>query len=325
MKSMVFALIAAALFGLAFAEPTFKEVCRPIDFLAPATEQPGAGMGLMFIMGTFLITSFAIALAYMLSKIREDAHLSTWAKDEASNLVISVLLFIGLMIFFMGSCEIASAYSGGDQFRAADQYLSGLMTANGQRVVEQLVRESVNNQLDATAAIYMGAFPFWGAGVGKTANLRAYSAQKEMLTDLYIPILASINAQRYILQTIQWIGASILLPFAFVLRLVPFTREIGNMLIALFFGTYIVVPTFYAMSGEVFKNKINVSPMVVDPDIEMFNTYALDHSDTVAKTDTVFYKIGSTLPQAIFLPNLTIIVAVTCTMSLAKALRAIAV
>jgi hypothetical protein len=158
------------------------------------------------------------------------------------------------------------------------------------------------------------------------ANRKAYSAHREYLIDLYLPILASLNAQKFVLQGISWMGAYVLLPFAFVLRLVPPTREFGNMLIALFFGLYIVVPTMYAMSGAVFlQNVVKNAPYEVTT-LEKFHSFGLDNS-IVPKADpreTILYKIGSTIPQAIFLPNIVIIVAVSSIMALSKALRAIA-
>lgn len=92
----------------------------------------------------------------------------------------------------------------------------------------------------------------------------------------------------------------------------------------------------YAVSGQVFMdNVMNLptklvptdGPNRVDTSLEMFHSYGLDNSQvrTGSVAKTVFYKMGSTIPQAIFLPNLVIIVAVTCIMAISKALRAIAV
>jgi len=328
---LAFALLALAVpacFASVPALPTYigtNSTCSVESYT-----QSGGGEALSFIAITLAIVSFAIGLAYMYSKVREDPAMGVWAKDEAFNLIISLLLFVGILIFFTASCEIAVSYSGKQNpIIASQRYLDTLIQSNGLNVLKTLSSDSITNQLDATKYLYLGLSPFWGDGVAMRANRKAHSANREYLIDLYMPIIASLTAQKYVLQGIAWMGASVLLPFAFVMRLVPPTREFGNMLIALFFGMYIMVPTMYAMSGDVFITNVkNIStPYTVDPSLQKFHSYGLDNSVSPPpdiKT-TTFYKIGSTIPQAIFLPNLVIIVAVTSIMAISKALRAIAV
>ena len=313
--------------------PTYNETCNVMGVFNPyGGPTTDGGNAFSFIVVTFALVSFVIGLAYMYSKVREDAATGVWAKDEAYNLIISVLLFAGILIFFTASCEIAVSSSDKENpIKASQNYLDTLIQSNGLNVLKRLSSDSITNQLDATKYLYLGLSPFWGDGVAMKANRKAHSANREYLIDLYLPILASLTAQKYVLQGIAWMGASVLLPFAFVMRLVPPTREFGNMLIALFFGMYIVVPAMYAMSAQIFTDHVrNVGvPYTVDPSLQKFQSYGLDNnqyppSDTQIK-GTTFYMIGSTIPQAVFLPNLVIVVAVTSIMALSKALRAIAV
>ena len=84
----------------------------------------------------------------------------------------------------------------------------------------------------------------------------------------------------------------------------------------------------YAMSGQVFLSEVmgGSAPYTTDSSLEKFYSYGLDNSLTSPPTtETILYRIGSTIPQAVFLPNLVIIVAISCIMALSKALRAIAV
>ncbi|MFA6908033.1 MAG: hypothetical protein WC263_04360 [Candidatus Micrarchaeia archaeon] len=317
------ALAVSACFATAPDPPTYMETCG-VDSFATA----GGGEALSFIAIAFAIVSFAIGLAYMYSKVREDPATGVWAKDEAYNLVVSLLLFAGILVFFTGACSIAQSYAGNKSpITASQMYLDALLQSNGLNVLKELESDSLRNQLDATKYSYLGLSPFWGGGVAVRANRKSYSAQREYLIDLYLPIVASLTAQKYVLQGIAWMGASVLLPFAFVLRLVPPTREFGNMLLALFFGMYIVAPTMYAMSAQVFAdNVMNTTPYSVTS-LQKFQSYGLDNSQA-APSDikaTVFYRIGSVLPQAIFIPNLVILVTVTSIMAVSKALRAIAI
>ena len=289
----------------------------------------GGGQAVSFIAISFALVSFCIALVYMYSKFHEDPAMGVWAKDEAFNLIISVLLFVGLLIFFSASCSLASSYSGGNPIYASQQYLDALISSNGLNILKTLSSDSLTNQLDATKYRYLGLTPFWGEGAALRSNRKAYSSHEEHLIDLYLPIIASLTAQKYIITGIAWMGAYVLLPFAFVMRLIPPTRDFGNVLIALFFSLYIVVPTLYAMSGKVFMTDIvnAPSPYTTDSSLEKFCSYGLDNREPPCGPSkyTILYRIGSTIPQAVFLPNLVIIVAISCIMALSKALRAIAV
>ena len=301
--------------------PTYEQMCGIEAF-------NDCGNANSFILLAFALVSFAIAAAYMYSKLREDPQWGVWAKDEAQNLLVTVLLFIGLLAFFTGSCSVAASYSGEthNPFDIADRHLAMLIQSNGLNILRSLTFGSLNNQFAATVYWYIGITPYSGSGVAEFANNRAYSAHKEFLMDLYLPIVASLHAQRYLLQAIQWVSASVLLPFAFVMRLVPPTREFGNVLIALFFTLYIVAPTLYAMGSNAY-DKVLQAQACVDCGVHNFYSYGIDEGpdDSSVWKDAVLYKIGSSIPQAVLLPNIVIVVSITCVMALSKALRAIAV
>ena len=155
-----------------------------------------------------------------------------------------------------------------------------------------------------------------------------------------MPIVASLSAQRQLLQVIEIVSTAVLLPFAFVLRILPWTREFGNMLIALFFGLYIVVPTMYAMSGAAFLGVVTnpathtetvtitppppLPPITTVQPIYTFQDFAMQkNSGATPMQNEILYRLGSTIPQAIFIPNFMLVVLVTCIMSLSKALHSI--
>jgi len=333
MKLQILALLAIAAFtGLAYADAcasqpgSYREVCGIQSFT-------DCGDAASFIAIAFILVSLSIALAYMYAKFRQDAAAEVWAKDEAFNLLISVLMFVGLIGAFSASCSFSESYAGKNPFDASVQYIDRLVQSNGVSVLSQLSQDSIANQLDATAFFFLSMAPFSGTGVAQYANLKARSANKEFLIDLYLPILASLEAQKYLLQAIQWIGASILLPFAFVMRLIPPTRDFGNTLIAVFFAMYIVVPLLYSMSGSTFE-KIVASPRCEYAGCTVHNFFSLGiesggrgnpGADGRSMENATLYKIGSTIPQAVFIPNIVLIVAITCAMAVSKALRAIAV
>jgi hypothetical protein len=281
-----------------------------------------------FIIAALALVALAITLVYMYGKFRMDAKAEVWAKDEAYNLFLSIILFVAMLAFFVGSCDLSLAQNGANPIQASISYIDTLLSNNGLGILQQLTVGSIQNQLAALKYLYVGIAPFAGAGVATSAGQNALSAQKETLIDIYIPILASLNAQRYILLAITWMQASVLLPFAFILRLVPPTREYGNMFIAMLFGIYIIAPAAYVMCSNAFNSVITsttMSDMMNSPGASGYNFY--DYSlDTQGETysSTVLYQMGSTIPQAVFLPNLILIITISCTMAVWKAIRAVA-
>ena len=294
---------------------------------APACAANGFQNGsFAFVAVTLAVVSAAIGLAYMYSKAREDPALAVWAKDESYNLLISILLFAGIFAFVTGACLLSNAYVGQDPFDAATNYIDRLSTNNGLNIIKTLTSQSLGNQAKATAYLFIGLTPYAGSGAAFNANYRALSSHKEMLIDMYLPIIASLNAQKYVLQGIEWVSLTILLPFAFVLRLLPATRDFGNMMIAMFFAMYVIVPATYALSAQAFDSitaQGGIGLASINSSIFNFNSYGLDGEGTFGG-DTVLYRVGSTIPQAVFIPNLVLIIAITATMSISKALKAFA-
>jgi hypothetical protein len=307
------ALLLALFPALLGAASPYESVCG-IDTFAKNDSLNFIGIALIFV-------SLAIALSYMYGKLSHDVKSETWAKDEAQNLLITVLLFAGLLVFFTGSCKLAEEYVGGSPFSASYSYMNRLLSSNGVSVLRDLTYGSLKNQLEATQYLFVGFTPYTGYGMAEKANYRALSSHKEFLIDLYLPIIASLNAQKYMLQMIEIVSASVLLPFAFILRLVPPTREYGNMLLALFFGLYIIVPTTYALSGVAYENLVEHPYMVSGHEFRDSVAFGSEPGGNQAQ----FYRLASTLPQAIFLPNLVVIMLISCVMAITKALRAIAV
>ncbi len=307
-------LMLSAFPAMLGAEATqYENVCG-VDTFAKNDALNFIGIALMFV-------SLAIALAYMYGKLSHDVKSETWAKDEAQNLLISVLLLAGLLVFFTGSCKLAEEYVGGSPFSASYAYMNKLLSNNGVSVLRDLTYGSLKNQMEATQYLFIGFTPYQGYGMAEKANFRALSAHKEFLIDLYLPVIASLNAQKYLLQMIEVVSAAVLLPFAFILRLVPPTREYGNMLLALFFGLYIIVPSTYALSGRAYDNLMK-APYTVN--VHKFQD-SVAFGNEPAGSQSQFFRLASTLPQAIFLPNLVLIILISSVIAISKALRAIAV
>ena len=133
----------------------------------------------------------------------------------------------------------------------------------------------------------------------------------------------SINMQKLMLgfikeNIIEWI-----LPIAFLLRVFIPTRQMGDLLIALAVGVYIVIPFLYVFSFSMYDaiNKddcVKFASAICDRVVD-------GNCPTGATCDNSngFWQVGRMLPFAFFLPNLTIVIFVAFMSAVHKGLRAI--
>lgn len=291
-----------------------------------------------WIGAAFLLSCAIIALAYMLSHASENEQLSVWAKEEAFNLGISVLVLVGFIALTIGSCTLLSGYSrqqevagvhaDANPFATSYRYLDAL-SKRGIREVESQTRESLQKQLEATKFIYFGWPALVSKGVSTHASLRALSSHKEMLIDLTLPIVVSIEAQKGAIQLIELVGMAVIVPFAVIMRLVPFTRNAGNFMLAIAFALFVVVPAAYVLSAAAWKgveSPKDAQGNAVNPLADgsfTFRDRAIGLSCSELEYDCKLYRVASILPQGIFMPNLVIVLVVTCVMGFSRALSAL--
>jgi hypothetical protein len=289
----------------------------------------------VFIIQILVLVTLMISLSYMYGKFKPDPRFELWAKDEVGNLVISIFLFVLIIAFFQGTCDFVKNLGnppfGKPPVEVAINHLNFLIKTNGLSVLRELTFGSLNNQFQGTWYFFFGLTPFSGSGVALKANQRALSAHKEMVIDLYLPILASLMAQRYILETSNWIGLSLMLPFAFIMRLFPLTRDYGNILISIFLVVYIIAPTLYALSAQVFEKIISSPKNCINCDVYNFYVYSLDEgsgygggaNSNATWENSKSFRLGSIIPQAVFVPNLIIVISITAIMSFSKTLKSL--
>jgi len=260
--------------------------------------------GIGLIISAIALVMAVIAVAFMLSKLFAQPRLEVWAKSETFNLLISVLI-VGLIptLLLITVPAIESAI-GGDQFEISYNYLNSLSSGKGIETAKSLLIGSYGYQFKATAYWFIGGIgPWGGAGKEYKADYISRSVHQEMLLNFAMLGVVSIEIQKLFLQFIQYATLSVLLPIAIVLRIIPFSREAGNFLIALSIGFVLIFPLTYVLYAQTFST-IDECP------------YITDH---VVGGD--FNAVGRILPQAIFLPNLSIVILTMSVMALMAALR----
>jgi hypothetical protein len=167
------------------------------------------------------------------------------------------------------------------------------------------------------------------------AYKRIISNQYDMILNSFlIPALVSISMQKLLLNFINEDAIRWILPIAFLLRIFIPTRQMGNILIALSLGLYVIVPFMYVFTLSMYDASINMcntsgsysyANAVCDSPIDSYScpvTNAVTEAQVCSNTDG-FWNVASLVPQAFFLPNLTLVVLITFFGSVNKALKVI--
>ncbi len=294
------------------------------------------------IAAVITFTIVVIALAYAVGNVFTNAGYIVFAKDELYHLAFSIVILAGVSGIILTSCGIIDLFftstftqlgtypsnclgAGQSMQGAAGCYLN-LTKNNATRLSQSYIKNYLDKLMDSTFA-WSIQWPLLNSYTSTAGSYkRIQSNQYDIIVNSFlIPALMSISMQQIIINfisenVVQWI-----LPAAFVLRLFIPTRQMGNMLIALVIGLYVLVPFMYVFNFSMYdivntpQDCQNVAGAVCD--------FVVDSGcgapvQTCTNPDS-FWNVARLIPVAFFLPNLTIALLVTFLSSMHKALRVI--
>lgn len=282
-----------------------------------------AGMGQFMIDPSFnsmiitavMLVIVIIAIAYMLSQVFEKQELALWAKLEAQNLLISGILVLCVLAAFGMGCSMLTAQAGsGNPFATIDDFLMKMHNEHGLALTKELISDSMADQMRSVSYIYWSVPVLGGRGIAYKANWRAVSQHREMVADIHLPILVSLQVQRLAFMMLNQAVFTALLPAAILFRMLFITRDVGNFLIALSFGIFFAMPLVYLMAYGAYQNLPKPADIVGD-----------FPADSPVMLGDALLRIGYLGPLAVLVPNLALVLVVTFTMAASKALRGIGV
>jgi len=326
-KILAFLLLLSAL--------SFSEPISACGYNFSQWVQSEAGL---YIAIAITFTIAVITLAFIVGTVTNNANLLVFYKDELYHLFFSIAILLGFSSVFYFSCAsfsyfmdttfttaFASAgvanicYTGFESPQTVATCYFSHLESQVRAYVTLALRSSINNEMDSTLVISFTNPVTGGVYLPFTAYKRTYSMQYEMLANTFaMPALVSISMQKILLgfsiDLVKW-----LLPIAFFLRILLPTRQMGNMLIALSLALYIIIPVFYAINGAMDQIVFNDC-----------NSYDAAHPGLIQDavmggcgSGTSFWLVARALPQAFFLPNLTLALVVTFMSGISKALKVI--
>ncbi|HLC69340.1 MAG TPA: hypothetical protein VJH24_05875 [Candidatus Bilamarchaeaceae archaeon] len=287
----------------------------------------GLSIGLIVLIITF---------AYMIGTSTNNAQLLIFSKDEMFHLGISLILItsIGGILFF--SCIAVSGfldfalstlvggtsdcYDGTQSAVNVARCYIATLEEHARAVLAATTRDSIRNEMES-ATIFGFYNPVTGGIMTPTkGEYKTYAMQLDMVGLTFVlPALVSISLQRIFLNFgIDFVRY--LIPVALFFRIFPGIRNMGNLLLALSIAVYIFIPSMYAINAAMDDAVFQSTALGCTAGSR---TEALVEDVVMGDCDSLynFWSVARLLPQAFFLPNLTIAITITFLSGVNKALR----
>ncbi|MFA5106482.1 MAG: hypothetical protein WC506_06005 [Candidatus Micrarchaeia archaeon] len=278
---------------------------------------------------------FILALVFMFSQLFRKPEWEGAVKMELYQVVVSVIIFISIYALVGFSCEISQGFNSGvDYFTTAQNYLN-LM------IYRVTIPELFKLETLATLMQYAGNMiskygaGAWGYNFPLFPGAPIIEAAVNFVVFVISPFTASLMVQVLILQAIQGIALTIMLPAGVLLRVFTPTRDAGSFLIASAFAFYVIYPMTYVMHANVMDYVISNSSSLTWK--QEFNQYISGQNVNGIQTapaspqsqqqllDLVFLRglldldllfqplesLSYTILAAIFLPALSMIITTT--------------
>jgi len=294
------------------------------------------------IITVIIFTIVIIAVAYMAGSVFSNTSWVVFAKDEIYHLGFSILFLMAFSGILVGTCftmqglyqvleeNLETTFtplscSGSDLTDVAYCYIEKV-SADATELSETYIQQQIAEMMDSSYA-WSFAMPLVNSyTLTGEAYKRIRSNQYDMIAStILVPVIVSINMQKLMLgfineNIIQWI-----LPIAFLLRIFIPTRQIGDLLIALCIGVYVIIPFMYVF-------ELTSYDTITTSDCSQFEDAVCDRvvdgncpgvSGYVCENSFGFWQVGRLLPFAFFFPNLTIVIFIAFMSAVHKGLRAI--
>jgi len=297
------------------------------------------GFNILAVIG---ITIVIIALAYMLGSLLENPSYTVFAKDELYHLGFSLVILVGFSGILVFTCYLmdffyvttfqnlgtltSGCYTEGAGLNDTSFCYVRLVKKDARLLTESYVSQHINLLMDSTFAWNI-QWPFMSSfTVTGEAYKRIISNQYDMVANMFlIPALISVSMQDLALRFINDNAIRWILPIGFLLRIFIPTRQMGNMLLALAIGLYILVPFMYvfnfAMYDAILSDCDHYSGVVCDNTMDSYSCSSAP--EVTCLNPNSFWNVAKLIPQAFFLPNLTIALVITFLSAVHRALKVV--
>ncbi len=249
-----------------------------------------------------VVVAIFIAMSNMLAHTIQDPKLEAWAKTEVREFIAALLLVSILTGGVFALTGVSQALTGNTNYISASTGVLDGWLAKFDLCFKYLISAATSIRAAATYSPYLNV-PLWYVSISYSTNPLAGIAV--LLGTLSVASQAVSNAIfltegiRLLIVFIQSVTPPILLPLSFILRLIPFSRKLGNTMIALSIAAYVFLP-FSVLIADALNGTIDQS--TVTPSLDTSALDANPYQMTVAEglCESVFLRTILSLTDPLF-------------------------
>jgi hypothetical protein len=211
-----------------------------------------------------IIVGIFLALVWMLSTAIADPRLGALAKTEAREFVAALILIALITGFFIGSSGISIALTGETDYVTVSQDMIDGWIDRYDDAFTNVVGAASRVRAAASYSPYVN-IPIWyvslSYSVSPIAGIAIFLGSLNMASQALTNAIFLLEAVRLLLSFLDITIPKIFLPLAFMLRLIPFTRKLGNTLIAVAIAGIVFLP-FSVILANAMNDAIDVQPSI---------------------------------------------------------------
>ncbi len=217
------------------------------------------------------VSALLIAVVYIIGSAFHFPNYIVLAKDELSHLILTLFIVLLMQGIFVGSCGIfssyLSAYAGVENPIEYSKTFFSKMQNELQNIIKTLYSDYFDYRIQSS--VFMGRYDIGGSGVMLYTNywMDVVASQIETIINLLSILLLSAKMQAIMFELAVDVIVPWSIPFAVIARLIPQAREAGNILLAIVFSFYILLPFSYSIFAASY-DKISIpcsSKIAADP------------------------------------------------------------
>lgn len=211
------------------------------------------------VPGVAIIVVVMLAIGSMMATAMSNPRLEAWAKTEIREFIAALLLIAIISSAYFSSGGISIALTGQSDYIGASEAALDVWIHNLDVAFEYVFLAASRIRTAATYSPYMN-IPLWYVSISYSTN--PIGGVGILLGTLNMAAGALTNAIfigegiRLLLGFVRATFPTIMLPLAFCLRLIPFTRKAGNTLISISLAGLIFLP-FAVMLADSLNGMIN--------------------------------------------------------------------
>lgn len=231
----------------------------PLSFAALLEEDT-----LYLILGfVIFVVVVMLAIVYMMSKSLNLPQLEAWAKTEVRELFVAAALVV-IVGMVLASSNLVAVLSGAEHPEdEARDFLNGMkdQTETGyirlMRLMHYLTVRTGFSSLVPLPTPYVYSTYMVGPSGGFSVLMGPITMASQGLINAWMTYTGILMFYEFVLK-----AASIILPIGFMFRFIPFTRKIGNTVLALAIGGKILLPLGILLVGY-FHGLITVPDLTI--------------------------------------------------------------